>query len=136
MTGVKQSGTQVGAFAYDGDGKRVKGVVNGVTTIYPGNYFEWTGSTTTMKKYYSAGGKLFAMREGAGASTNGLRWILSDHLGSTTRTVDAGSLSVLSDQRYRPWGEMYDNNGSSGTSIRYIGQRHEAYINLLDFNAR
>ncbi len=37
------SGTGLSAsFAYDGDGNRVKGTVNGVTTAYIGNIFEWS----------------------------------------------------------------------------------------------
>ena len=42
---------------YDGDGNRVKSVLNGMTTYYAGNHFEWTGSTSTMVKYYYAGGQ-------------------------------------------------------------------------------
>ncbi|MGW8251201.1 MAG: hypothetical protein ACWGO1_11205 [Anaerolineales bacterium] len=37
---------------YDGGGRRVKATVGGVTTTYIGDYFEWTGSTSTMVKYY------------------------------------------------------------------------------------
>ena len=46
MTAV--SGAATATFVYDGDGKRVKVVVGGVTTTYIGNYFEWTpfGKTT------------------------------------------------------------------------------------------
>jgi hypothetical protein len=35
-----------------------------VTTVYIGNYFEWTGSTSTMKKYYYSGATRVAMRTG------------------------------------------------------------------------
>jgi hypothetical protein len=42
-------------FVYDSHGNQVKGTAGGVTTYYVGNYFEWTGSTSTMVKYYSAG---------------------------------------------------------------------------------
>jgi RHS repeat-associated protein len=37
----------IAAFTYDGDGKRVKGVVSGTTTLYLGNYFEAVLSTPT-----------------------------------------------------------------------------------------
>jgi hypothetical protein len=44
------------------------------TTVYVGNHFEWTGSTSTMKKYYYADGARVAMRQ------NGtLYYILTDH---------------------------------------------------------
>ena len=38
MTGV--SGSVTATFVYDGDGNRVKGTVNGTTTVYIGNYIE------------------------------------------------------------------------------------------------
>jgi len=46
-----------------------------VTTTYIGNYFEWTGSTSTMKKYYYSGATRVAMRTG----TANPKWLLSDH---------------------------------------------------------
>jgi len=55
---------------YDGDSNRVK------ATAYVGNYYEWTGSTTTAKKYYYAGGQRIAMRTG---STT-LNYLLGDHV--------------------------------------------------------
>ena len=42
---------------YDGDGRRVKTTFGSSTTSYVGDYFEWTGSTSTMVKYYYAGGQ-------------------------------------------------------------------------------
>ncbi|MCI0557987.1 MAG: hypothetical protein MN733_05790, partial [Nitrososphaera sp.] len=62
MTGVSDNPTAT--FVYDGDGNRVKGTVNGSTTVYIGNYYEWTGSTTTAKKYYYAGRERIALRVG------------------------------------------------------------------------
>ncbi len=79
------SGSATASFVFDGDGNRVKSTAGGVTTVHIGAYFEWTGSTSTMKKYYSAGGARVAMR--TGAST--LNFILSDHLGSTSVTTDS-----------------------------------------------
>ena len=52
-------GTLTSSFVYDGDGVRVKGTVNGVTTIYVGEHYEVSG--TTVKKYYSSGGTRVAM---------------------------------------------------------------------------
>ena len=37
-------------FTYDGDGRRVKSVINGVTTIFVGNHYEVTGGVVT--KFY------------------------------------------------------------------------------------
>jgi hypothetical protein len=63
------------SFVYDGDGNRVKGTVGGVTTYYIGNYYEWTGSTSTARKYYYAGALRVAMRTG----TSSPNFWLGDH---------------------------------------------------------
>ena len=63
---VGVSGAVTATFVYDGDGRRVKATI-GTTTTYVGNYFEWTGSTSTMKKYYYAGSTRVAMRTGTPA---------------------------------------------------------------------
>ena len=58
------SGSATASFVFDGDGNRVKSTAGGVTTVHIGAYFEWTGSTSTMKTYYSAGGARVAVRTG------------------------------------------------------------------------
>ena len=79
------SGNIVATFVYDGDGNRVKATLGGVTTYYVGNHFEWTGSTSTMIKYYYASGTRVAMRKG---NPGTVYWLLGDHLGSTAITVN------------------------------------------------
>jgi len=51
------SGATSASFVYDGDGNRVRATMGGVTTYYVGSHFEWTGGTSTMIKYYYAGGQ-------------------------------------------------------------------------------
>ncbi|MCL6539383.1 MAG: hypothetical protein K6T87_02125, partial [Roseiflexus sp.] len=51
---------------YDGDGRRVKAMVNGVTTYYVGDYYEMSGGV--VKKYYTAGGKRVVLCAAAGRS--------------------------------------------------------------------
>ena len=70
------SGATSASFVYDGDGNRVKSVLNGVTTYYVGTHFEWTGSMSTMVKYHYAGSQRVAMR--VGSNTPSL--LLGDHL--------------------------------------------------------
>lgn len=54
----------------------MKGTVNGVVTAYAGNWFEWTGSTGTMKKYYYSGAQRIAARlhtrTGSGTGSAGI----------------------------------------------------------------
>ena len=113
LTGV--SGAVSAAFVYDGDGRRVKATVAGVTTTCIGDYFEWTGSAMT--KYYSAGATRIAMRKG---ST--LYWLLGDHLGSTSKVFAASGTTQQSEQRYMPWGENRHTAGTLPTKRKFTGQ--------------
>jgi hypothetical protein len=53
-------------------GRRINGEV---TTSFLGEYFEWSGPTSTMKKYYYAGTIRVAMR--TGSST--INYLLGEH---------------------------------------------------------
>ena len=77
---VSVSGAATASFVYDGDGRRVKATVNGVTSYYVGDHYEVSGGV--VKKYYSAGGRRIALRSGGT-----LAWLLGDHLGGTAVTV-------------------------------------------------
>ena len=128
---VGVSGAATATFVYDGDGNRVKGTVGSATTAYVGNYFEWTGSTTTMKKYYYAGSVKVAMRTG---STT-INYLLGDHLGSNAITTSSSGVKN-SEIRYMPWGTTRYTSGSSPTTFQYTGQRLETNLGLLFYNAR
>jgi hypothetical protein len=65
----------------------VKSTIGPSTVLYLGNYFEWTGSTNSMKKYYYAKGQRAAMR--LGSST--LRFLMGAHLGTTSLMVNITS---------------------------------------------
>jgi hypothetical protein len=55
------------AFVYDGDGRRVKKVDNGVTTtVYVGTLFEWNVTASVTSTYYFAGSKRIAVRTDTG----------------------------------------------------------------------
>ena len=122
------------SFEYDGDGKRVKSTVNGTTTTYfIGNYYEVTnpGANETITKYYYAGGQRIAMR------TDGdFRFLLGDHLGSTSLVVRGGGYYPL-ETRYTAWGEVRYTNGSMQTKYQFTGQySQEAEFGLLFYQAR
>jgi RHS repeat-associated protein len=143
LTGV--SGAASASFLYDGDGRRVKATFGGSTTAYPstwlragvGDYFEWTGSSSTMVKYYYApstgsgqAGQRVAMRQG---ST--LYYLLGDHLGSTAITANSSG-SKSGELRYKAWGENRYTYGSTPTARRFTGQTEDATIGLYFYNAR
>lgn len=83
VTSVSSGGVSA-SFVYDRDGNRVPSTMGGVTTYYIGNDYEWTGNTSTAKKYNYAGALRVAVR--TGSST--LNFLLGDHLGSTSITAD------------------------------------------------
>jgi hypothetical protein len=85
------------SYAYDGDGTRVTtlyddGSTQTLTRYYFGGAYEETGGA--VRKYYSLAGQTVAMRD-----AEGLKYFLTDHLGSTLAVLDANG-NVLSEQRY------------------------------------
>ncbi|MBN2116476.1 MAG: hypothetical protein JW730_07895 [Anaerolineales bacterium] len=132
LIGAAQSADAV--FSYDGDGKRVKSVINDTeTTYFVGAHYEMEVSEagTQVNKYYYAGTQRIAMR------TNGaLNFLLGDHLGSTSLTVDAMG-NVVSEQRYKAWGEVRYASGDMPTNYTYTGQySYASDFGLMYYNAR
>jgi hypothetical protein len=89
------------------------------STVLIGNYYEYTNGSA--KLFYYSGGVRIAVRP---ASDNVARWLLSDHLGSTAKTVSAGG-TTEGEQRYMPFGLDRYTTGSLNTAYRYTGQRIE-----------
>ena len=134
LTGL--SGGVTASYVYDGDGNRVKETSGGTTTVYIGNYFEWTGDAATMKSYYYAGGTRVALRTGT-ASSGTVNYVLTDHLGSTSLTLDSagGRLNPNTELRYMPYGApRYDTNNHL-TSFNFTGQRKDSGSGLLFYDA-
>ncbi|RPJ50871.1 MAG: RHS repeat-associated core domain-containing protein, partial [Methanobacteriota archaeon] len=121
------------SFIYDGDGKRVQSVMQTnyttTTTHFVGNYYEATSSSVT--KYYYAGAQRIAMR------TNGtVNYLLGDHLGSTSLSADASG-TVVSELRYKAWGEVRYASGEMPTDYTYTGQySYAGDFGLMYYNAR
>ncbi len=73
-------------------------------------------------------------------SNNGLYYLFSDHLGSTSITEKLntdGSLSKFSETRYKAWGEIRYSSGAMPTDFTYTGQRSEMdSIGLMYYGAR
>jgi len=127
---VSVSGPSLNAqFTYDGDGRRVRSVINGVTTIFVGNHYEVAGVVAT--KYFFAGTSRVAMRQ------NGTPYyLLSDHLGSTSLTTDANGVKVAG-LRYNAWGAVRYTDGATPTKYTFTGQySYMGEFGLLFFNAR
>jgi len=120
-------------FIYDGDGKRVKSVMNtsqsSTTTYFVGGHYEVANGVVT--KYYYAGSQRIAMRTNAT-----LNFILGDHLGSTSLVTDSSG-AVISQQYYKAWGETRYSSGTEQTKYQYTGQySYTADFGLHFYNAR
>jgi RHS repeat-associated protein len=68
------------------------------------------------------------MRTGSGSANSGVKWLLGDHLGSTSLTANYDGASPVT-QLYKPWGEVRYSSGSLPTKYTYTGQ----YSNMSDF---
>ena len=124
LVGVKKNDVSIASFVYNGDGARVKGVITETqttTTLFVGGYFEWTGSKSTMMRYYTAGGTRLALRVGDGTGSSGLSYVFGDHLGSTSVTYRISD-TLTTRQLYKAWGEPSYASASLPTKYTYTGQ--------------
>jgi RHS repeat-associated protein len=115
MTEVKKNGVTMAQFTYNGDGQRVKSVMNGETTLFVGGYFEKKGSEIT--KYYPGG----AIRKYTIPQSMSVEYVLGDHLGSANVMTDSTGGKV-SEMRYSPWGQVryYWVNSNLSTTPAYM----------------
>ncbi|MDH5508415.1 MAG: RHS repeat-associated core domain-containing protein [Anaerolineae bacterium] len=130
---------------YDGNGMRVKqahyisGIGTTTTHYYAGGSYEIQdvgGGGEKVIRYYGFGGKRIAMLDDAGEISETLQYFLTDQQGSTIAVLsDTGT--VISEQRYKPFGEVRDDVGTiTETDFGYTGQRNISAAKLMDYNAR
>jgi RHS repeat-associated protein len=98
------------------------------------------GSSTIIRTTYSLAGQTIATRVTGdpNSANNGLFYILSDHLGSTSLlTTSNGSVVPGSDTWYLPFGGYRGATPTQTITDRdYTGQRENLEIGLLYYNAR
>ncbi len=133
LTGVA-GGSVSATFLYDAEGNRVKGTIGGVTTVYLAGLYEYQNGAVT--KYYEGG----AMRRTGYATDNGVFYVVSDHLRSTSVLVNRDG-TVKSRNFYYPYGGNRGGSAFSGiTTKRFTGQYHEQGLpggeGLSYYNAR
>ncbi len=137
LTEVRQGQTVIARFAYDADGNRVKGTVNGMTTVYIGGIYEYRGGAST--RYYLGHGGVVALRREGYPGDNGLFYLLGDHLGSTSVIVRREG-TVVAWHYYYPFGGNRNGPFSGLTTKRFTGQHHEPELpggeGLYDYHAR
>jgi RHS repeat-associated protein len=90
------------------------------------------------RKTYFLGGQAIATRiSGDPAGNNGLFYIHSDHLGSTSLMSDSGGALVAdSVARYLPYGGWRTEPTAALTDRAFTGQKHNMDIGLYYYNAR
>jgi RHS repeat-associated protein len=140
MDGDCATGTIVESwlFSYDGDGNRVAQLYTDLSTsstlttlYYFGGAYEVTLETGAVRKYYSFAGQTIAMRD-----DDGLKYFLTDHLGSIITVLDESG-EVISQQRYLPFGQVREDVGNiTQTDFSYTGQRSLPETGLMDYRAR
>jgi len=124
-------------FVYDGDGNLVKKLKpDGTITVYIGGVYEVELNGTTVTKttlYYPAAGAVRVIQGG----NNNLYYVLKDHLGSASVTLDAsGNVVANGEQRYYPFGESRLTGAALPTDRLYTGQRDVGLGGLYHYNAR
>ncbi|MBU7027823.1 MAG: hypothetical protein HXS48_12880, partial [Theionarchaea archaeon] len=134
LTKVEKNSATLGEYVYDGEGRRIQVTENGTTTtyIYSGlNVLYEENSTGTATYIYGPRGRL-AKRTTINQESNTF-YYHSDHLGST-RLVTDDSGNIVSAVTYRPFGEVYSEEGSEdylfngkerdATGLYYYGARY------------
>jgi len=128
--------SSVTSFVYDGDGNLVKKLKpDGTSTVYIGGVYEVDLNGTTVTKttlYYPAAGAVRVIQGG----NNNLYYVLRDHLGSASVTLDASG-NTIAEMRYYPFGETRVSTGAMPTDRLYTGQRLiDGLGGLYHYNAR
>ncbi len=109
-----------------------------MTRYYFGGAYETRSDGTTLK-YYSIAGQTVAQRtiDTSHPAPGTLTYFLTDHLGSILTVLDASG-TVLSEQRYLPFGEIRTDVGTiAQTDFGFTGQRDlGSDLGLMDYKAR
>ena len=127
MIEVKKNDVTMAQFDYNGDGQRVKSIVNAETIYFAGGHFELNATTSEVTKHYFAGMSRIAVRKYIVPQSTTLTYLLGDHLGSTSLAVDASTGDVV-ETRYKPWGEVRWTTPSETLPTRYTFTGQYSYM--------
>ncbi|MBS1786920.1 MAG: RHS repeat protein [Acidobacteria bacterium] len=116
-----------GTYVYDGEGKRVKRTassqewwyVYGIGGELIAEYLS-TATTTVKEEYGYRGGRLLVLWDADKSGDERLKWLVTDHLGSTRMEADkSGSLAAMVRHDYLPFGEELAA-GIRGSGYGYV----------------
>ncbi|TXH64732.1 MAG: hypothetical protein E6Q88_15100 [Lysobacteraceae bacterium] len=111
------------AYAYDGDGGRLKKISGGIATHYPAPDYEVTAGVVT--RYGSIAGKKVAKR--TGATTH---WLNTDHLGSVEFVTDS-SRNVVQRLRNHAFGERGYAQSGLAEQTGFLGELRDGESGLI-----
>jgi RHS repeat-associated protein len=133
---ISHQSSVVTSFKYNGDGNLVAKLVGDVATYYIGGIYEVevTNTTITKKTYYYPAGGAIRVEDFVNSANSGVFYILKDHLGSASVTLDSSGNSIA-ESRYYPFGETRVTSGTIPTDKRFQSQR-DVGLGLMHFGAR
>ena len=103
-------------FVYDGDGGRVKKVIQSGSTTYIGSLFEKDASGKIVRNIFAGSNRICAVD-----STGAKSFYHSDHLGSSNVTTDsAGKQTGLTE--FTPYGSVSKQTGSYDPKYKFTGK--------------
>jgi RHS repeat-associated protein len=119
-------------YRYDEAGNRIAKISDHQTTYYIGSGSEETwkdGLTSEGISHYYANGQRIATLD-----SEGLKYLYSDHLGSSSRVGDSAGHQVKS-QVYGPYGENAGEEGTASQKYKYTGKEEDG-TGLYYYQAR
>ncbi len=111
------------AYAYDGEGQRVKKVSGGLITHYPSPDYEVAAGVVT--RYASIAGKKVAKRVGSTMS-----WLNTDHLGSVDLITDSNR-NAIQRMRNHAFGERASAQSAHVEQTGFLGELRDAESGLI-----
>jgi RHS repeat-associated protein len=133
LTAVKQGGSTLASFTYDGNGRRATKTASGTTTtyVYDGAQFleERPSAGATKRHVYGPGIDQPLAQVSGGATT----YSVADHLGSVVRATDQAGAPTLT-REYDPWGNPLQGSATSG--FAFTGREWDAEVQLAYYRAR
>jgi RHS repeat-associated protein len=133
LTAVKQGGSTLASFTYDGNGRRATKAAGGSTTtyVYDGAQFleERPSAGATKRHVYGPGIDQPLAQVSGGTAT----YTVADHLGSLVRATDAAGAPTLT-REYDPWGSPLQGSATSG--FAFTGREWDAEVQLAYYRAR
>jgi RHS repeat-associated protein len=133
LVAVKQGGSTLASFTYDGNGRRATKTAGGTTTtyVYDGAQFlEERPSAGATKRHVYGPGIDQPLAQVQGGTTT---YSVADHLGSVVRATDAAGAATLT-REYDPWGNPLQGSATSG--FAFTGREWDAEVQLAYYRAR